>query len=162
MSSSFLRMNGNKNGSIKHSLPYAAGVGYVRPPVDNVPSAFVVDAMGDLLDAELSIETIEEAMKLYLDAHRRKFSGKHGAPRKAQRLDRFVRYLTTEGHSMKLSDLAYEDGQGFMDSLANAIDGRTLGLHSRKRYQGTLRSFGRFLAAVGLIEEDIFFALEAV
>jgi hypothetical protein len=97
------RMNGNKKGSKKHSLPYAAEVKYVHPRVDSAPSAVEVDVPEQLLDVEVAVETIEEAIDLYLDAHRRKFSGKHGAPRKAQRLGRFLRYLTAKGQSTKLS-----------------------------------------------------------
>jgi len=59
-------MNGNKNGSRKLSVPYAAGVTYFHPRFDSVPSAFEVDVPEDLLDAELSIETIEEGIELYL------------------------------------------------------------------------------------------------
>ena len=109
-------MNGNKKGSGKHSVPYAAGVAYFHAPVDNVPPACVVEVPDDMLTTERSIATIEEAIGLYVDAHRRKFSGKHGAPRKVQRLGRFLRYLTAQGHSLKLSDLTFEDGQRFMVS----------------------------------------------
>jgi hypothetical protein len=159
MSLSYVRVNGFKRGGDKHSMPYTTGLAYAHPSVDSVPSALEVDVPKELGDAELALKTIEEAIELYLDAHRRKFSGKHGVPRKAQRLGRFLRYLNARGHSTKLSDLAFEDGQGFMASLANMRDGRTLGPHIRKRYRGTLRSFGRFLASAGLIDEDVFFRL---
>jgi hypothetical protein len=76
--------------------------------------------MGELMAADLYIDSIEDAVELYLDAHRRKFSGKHGAPRKAQRLHRFLRYLDTRMHSMRLSDLALKDGQALPAPSANA------------------------------------------
>ena len=46
-----------------------------------------------------------------------------------------------------------------MDSLVNSRDARELGLHSRTRYRGILRSFGRFLVAADLIDDDVFVRL---
>ena len=126
-------MNGNKKGSRRHSVPYATEVTYVHPLVDSVRSALEVDVPEELLAADLNIETIEEAIELYLDAHRSKFAGKHGAPCKAQRLRRFLQFLTTRGHSPKLSDLALEDGQASMACANDAMDDSQSGQSSRKK-----------------------------
>jgi hypothetical protein len=135
-------------------------VAYDQPRSDCVPLASQVDVPEELREAASTVETIEEAVEIYLSAHRRKFTGKHGLPRKTNRLNRFIAYLKASGHSMKLSDMTHEDGQRFMDSMVNARDGSNLSLHNRKRIRGVLRSFSRFLTAAGLVREKVFFFLE--
>jgi len=149
----------NKKGDDPYEIPYETSVAYDHPSSDSVPMTSQVDVPEELREADTIIETIEEAIDLYLDAHRRKFTCKHGLTRKTNRLKRFISYLEVTNHSMRLSDLWCEDGQRFMDSLVNARDGSNLGMHNRKRIRGALRSFSRFLAAAGLVEEDLFFDL---
>jgi site-specific recombinase XerD len=149
----------NKKGDDPYEIPYETSVAYDQPRSDCVPMASQVDLPQELLETAAIVETIEEAIDLYLDAHRRKFTGKHGLPRKTNRLKRFISYLEASDHSMKLADLTCEDGQRFIDSLVSARDGSNLSLHNRKRIRGALRSFSCFLAAAGLFEEDLFFDL---
>ena len=152
-------MTKNKKGDDPYEIPYETSVVYDHPPSDCVPMASQVDVPEELREADTEIETIEEAIDLYLDAHRRKFAGRHGLPRKTNRLKRFISYLEAMGHSMRLSDLNGEDGQRFMDSLVNAKDGSNLSFHNKRRIRGALRSFSRFLAAAGLLNADLFFNL---
>jgi hypothetical protein len=135
-------------------------VAYLEPLSDSVPRASQVDVPEDLSFLAVNIETVEDAVEVYLEASELKFSGTHGSTRKKHRLDRFVTYLEATGHSMKLADLAFVDGQRFIDLLDTPRDNKSqLGLQHRKRIRGVLRSFSRFLATARLIEEDVFFSL---
>jgi len=134
-------------------------VAYEQPRSDCVPLVSQVDVPEELLHSAVEIETVDEAIELYLEAYRMKFPSEEGLARKARRLRRFASYLEDSGHSMKLTDLRYEDGQRFMDSLVNAKDGNSLSLHNKRRLRGALRSLSRFLAAAGLLNGDLFFNL---
>ena len=149
----------NKKGDDPYEIPFETLLKYGHPLSESVPRASLVDVPEDLSRSDTNIETIREAFEIYLDAHRRKFSSKEGLARKTRRLSRFGSYLEVTGHSMRLADLTTEDGEGFMDTLANAQHDSNLSLHNRKRIRGALRSFSRFAAAADLIEEDLFFDL---
>jgi site-specific recombinase XerD len=105
------------------------------------------------------VETIEEAVQLYLEAFSQQFTGEHGVHKKRLFLGRFVTFLKSQGHSMKLADLTLEDGQDFLDSLTHTLHGGKLSPTTKKRYKCALRSFSRFLANSDFLEQDLFFTL---
>ena len=73
-----------------------------------------------------------------------------------------MRYLTSQGHSMKLQDMTAYDGQGFLSDLVNAYDGLSLSLSKKKEYRSSLRSFSGFLVTSGISYEDVFLELTVV
>jgi site-specific recombinase XerD len=75
-------------------------------------------------------------------------------------LKRFVRYLRSQNHSMKLSEMRFIDGQGFMDALVNHFDGSELSRAKKQDYRAALRSFSRFLVGSKVIEDDVFLGLK--
>jgi DnaJ-class molecular chaperone len=68
----------NKKGDVRYEIPYEASVDYAHPRSDQVTPACQVDVPEELLNSTVEIETIEEGIELYLDAHRLKFVGQLG------------------------------------------------------------------------------------
>ncbi len=127
---------------------------------DMVPPRYQVPALDASELGEKRVETLEEGLAIYMERFRKQFSTS-GAERREWDIKRFFRYLKSQGHSMKLSALTYADGKGFLDNLVNANDGSELSQAKKEDYKSALRSFSRFLADSGIIQEDVFFALKA-
>lgn len=127
------------------------------PQIDNIPPGSLVDVAAIPAQRLGNIKTVEQAIPLYIELFKQQFTSPFGPVRKNQILQRFVRYLRQQHHSLLLSDLSYEDGQEFLDSLRNAHTGKALSHGIQQRYQGALRTFSRFLFQAGLIQIDVFF-----
>jgi hypothetical protein len=125
---------------------------YECPHFDHVIRAHEVKAE---IAAQL-VETIEEAVELYLAAFRQQFTGQYQLRRRADRLSRFVTYLKEQNHSLRLVDLTYEDGRAFLDTRVNDYTGGPLSPSIWKGYKSALRSLSRFLRNAQLL---IFFDL---
>jgi hypothetical protein len=104
------------------------------------------------------VETIEEAIELYLERFQQKFTP-HNYKQRERHLRRFTEYLKGTGHSMRLQDLTYADSKGFMGTLTNARTGEQLSLTIRKDYKGALRTLSRFLVHSNVLKYDVFFEL---
>lgn len=105
------------------------------------------------------VKTIGEGLKLYMEAYRRQFESEQTAERRESRINRFLAYLESRGHTLLLADLTYKDGQTFIDTLTNTRDGSKLSPATRQEFKSGLRSFTRFLTKSGVIPVDIFFEL---
>jgi site-specific recombinase XerD len=149
-----------KKGSDLYSIPFGIPFTYTPLEIDQVPQSMQVQPIHSTRQAH--VDTIEEAVQMYLEAYSKQFSGQHGPYRKRLFLDRFVTFLKEQGHSMKLADLTLEDGQSFLDSLANTFHGGRLSSGTKKGYKCALRSFSRFLANSGFAEGNLFFSLTIV
>lgn len=130
---------------------------YIRPQIDQVPPKFQVQLANHT--GKVEVETVEEAIGLYLAAYGKQFTAGHGAHKKSLHLGRLVTYLKAQGHTMQLADLTYSDGQDFLDSLSHAYHGTPMSPQTQKQYKCALRSFGRFAANCGLVNQNLFFAL---
>lgn len=129
---------------------------YVHPPVDNARADYQVDAPEET-DLEIAkIETVEEAIEVYMQAFRQKFQSREGRKMRRICLLYFQGYLVTQRHSMKLKALTVNDGQSFIDSLVNHYNGLPLRPGEIKKYRSAIRSFSRFLHQIGVIEANIF------
>jgi site-specific recombinase XerD len=137
-------------------IPYTVSLSYVHPPVDNARSEYYVDVPPLANAATTNIETVEEGIEMYMEAFCQKFRSKMGRTQRRICLQYFQRYLASEGHSMKLKDLTFNDDQGFIDSLVNYYNGLPLRPSEIKKYRSAIRSFSRFLHQIGAIEENIF------
>ena len=84
---------------------------YEHPPVDNVASAHHVDTPDTTENSSNQVETVEEAIEIYMQAFHEKFQGKVGRRQRRICLRYFQRYLVSQGHSMQIRDLSVTDGQ---------------------------------------------------
>jgi site-specific recombinase XerD len=146
-----------KKGSDLYSIPFDIPFTYAPLQIDQVPQSMQVQPTRSTRQA--SVETIEDAVQLYLEAYEKQFTGQYGIRNKRLFLQRFVTFLKGHGHSMKLADLTLDDGQSFLDSLEHAFHGGQMSPATKKRYKCAVRSFSRFLANSRLVEDDLFFAL---
>ncbi len=149
-----------KKGGNQHKIPYSMGFSYQHPPVDNVPPAFRVDLPEKINVESQEIETLEEAIEVYMQAFRQKFQSREGRKQRRICLQYFQRYLVAKEHSMRLADLTIRDGQGFIDGLVNHYDGHPLRPSQIKKYRSAIRSFSRFLYEVGIIKENVFLTVK--
>jgi intergrase/recombinase len=133
---------------------------YEHPPVDNVASIYHVDTPNASENAVKAIESVQEAIEIYLEAFGQKFQSSKGRIQRKICLQYFQQYLVTQGHSMKLKDLTVNEGQVFIDSLVNHYNGLRLRPSEIQKYRSALRSFSRFLHQTGIIEENIFLAIK--
>lgn len=146
-----------KNSGNSYVIPFELPFLYVAPQVDNVgPDRLVAP-----VDIPQQVESVEEAIDLYLAAFREQFMGVHGADRKRWALSRFLAYLQAQNHSLRLAELTVADGEAFLDSLHHAYTDMPMSLQTSTRYKSALRSFSRFLFHAELMQEDVFFALKA-
>jgi site-specific recombinase XerD len=99
---------------------------------------------------------VDGAIEVYLRAFQQKFQSREGRRHRQRSLELFLQYLTTQGHSLKLTDLTPADGRGFLQSLTNHCDGRPLKATSKTKHWNAIRSFSRFLYQTGTIRENIF------
>jgi site-specific recombinase XerD len=133
---------------------------YEHPPVDNVASTYYVDTPDATENLSKDVETVEEAIEVYLRAFHEKFQSPAGRRQRRICLRYFQRYLVSQGHAMKLKELTITDGQGFIDSLVNHYNGLPLKPSEIKKYRSAIRSFSRFLHQTGIIEKNIFLAIK--
>lgn len=145
-----------KKGSDLYSIPFDIPFTYTPLQIDSVPQSMQVQSTH--VTRQANVETIEEAVDLYLEAFEKQFSVS-GLHKKRLFLGRFVKFLKDRGHSMKLADLTLEDGQSFLDSIADAFHGGKLSPATKKRYKCAIRSFSRLLTNTRLVQEDLFFSL---
>jgi hypothetical protein len=147
----------HKKGDRTVSIPFELPFTYTPLQIDQVPQSLQVHPTRSTRQA--NIETIEEAIQLYLEAYSKQFAGEYGAYKKRLFLGRFVTFVKDQGHSMKLVDLTLEDGQNFLDSITHTFHGGKLSPATKKGYKCAIRSFSRFLANGGFANDDLFFAL---
>jgi hypothetical protein len=145
-----------KNSGSSYIIPFEMTFRYEHPQADQVIRAHEVRTE----DTLTPVQTIEEAVELYVAVYRHQLTGDYAAARKANWLYRFLAYLKEQRHSLRLADLSYEDGKRFLDSLAHGYQGKAMSVFTKKRYKCALRSLSRFLVKTNLIEEDVFFALK--
>jgi hypothetical protein len=126
--------------------------------VDHAPTTFQVTPLERSELTTTQVETIEEAIELYLERFQQKFTP-HNYKQRERHLRRFTEYLKDTGHSMRLQDLTYADGKGFMDTLTNARTGERLSLTIRKDYKSALRTLSRFLVQSSILKVNVFFEL---
>jgi hypothetical protein len=148
----------HKKGGNQHKIPYAIGLTYQHPPVDNVASEYWVEVLNED-DAIKTIETVEQAIEVYLQAFRQKFQSQENRKQRRICLQYFQRYLVEQGHSMKLKDLTLFDGQGYIGSVVNQYNGLPLSDAQMRKYRSALRSFSRFLHDLGALEANVFLPL---
>lgn len=129
---------------------------YNHPPADNVRPEFQVDVPMNIDGSAKQVETVNQAIKVYLQAFQQKFQSREGTRHRIRSLAMFLQYLTSQGHSLKLQDLTLTVGGGFLHSLTNNYDGMPLKAASKTKYWNAIRSFSRFLYQTGLIKENIF------
>jgi hypothetical protein len=146
----------HKKGSNRWPIPFDIPLTYQHLPLYEVVQAQQVPPIQPPESSQLSEISVDQAIKLYLEAFSQEFSGVHGLTQARNRLIRFSRYLEAADHSMLIIDLTTRHGQDFVDGLVNARNGQPLGHDNRKRYKGALRSWTRFLNCSGLLEEDVF------
>jgi hypothetical protein len=113
----------NKKGGNQHKIPYTMAFRYVHPPIDNVASDYYVDIPKGPDAAIEAIETVEQAIEVYLQAFYQKFHRIEGRRHRKRSLHIFHQYLTEQGHSLKVKDITLAHGQGFLDSLTNHCAG---------------------------------------
>jgi hypothetical protein len=102
-----------------YSIPFEMPFTYTPLQIDAVPQSMQVQPTRTT--RQVNVETIEEAVQLYLEAFGEQFTGEHGVHKKRLFLGRFVNFLIAQGHSMKLADLALEDGQDFLESITHTL-----------------------------------------
>ncbi len=129
---------------------------YVHPPVYNVPPEFQVDVPKEIKTTSREVQTVEEAIEVYMQAFHQKFQSKEGRRHRRQSLELFLQYLAAHGNSLKLTELTLTDGQDFIDSLVNRKNDMPLRFSEKKKYRSALRSLSRFLYILGIIEENVF------
>jgi hypothetical protein len=72
------------------------------------------------------VNTVEEAIALYMEAFRSKYNSQLHAQRREWNLGRFVDFLRSRGHTVRLAELRMADAQDFLDRLVNARNGAAL------------------------------------
>jgi site-specific recombinase XerD len=108
---------------------------------------------------QLESQMLDQGIALYMSMYNRQFNAMTVGIRKRE-LNRFLRYLHSQNHSMKLSEMRFTDGQGFLDALVNHFDGSELSFAKKQDYRAALRSFSRFLVGSKIIQEDVFLGLK--
>jgi site-specific recombinase XerD len=121
---------------------------------------YYVDVLEEATLAKKGISTVEEAIEVYMEAFRQKFHSQDNRKQRRICLQYFQRYLTKQGHSMKLKDLTLVDGQSFLDSLTNHYNCLPLRPSEVRKYRSGLRSFSRFLHLSRIILENVFLAVK--
>jgi site-specific recombinase XerD len=132
---------------------------YVHPPIDAVPPLTKVTTLRPDEVEQFGVQTIGEGIAVYMSIYNRQFNAMT-VERRARELKRFFRYLQSQNHSMRLSEMRFTDGQGFMDALVNHFDGSELSRAKKHDYRAALRSFSRFLVGSKIIQEDVFVGLK--
>jgi hypothetical protein len=160
MHTCYARVTFVKKGENQHKIPYSTAIMYEHPPIDNVASIYHVDSPDATENAVKTIETVEGAIDVYMQAFHEKFQSPAGRRQRRICLRYFQRYLVSQGHSMKLMELTIRDGQGFIDNLRNHYNGLPLKPSELKKYRSAIRSFSRFLHQSGIIEENVFLAVK--
>ena len=137
----------HKKSSDLYSIPFDIPFTYTPLQIDSVPYSMQVQPTGSTRQA--NVETIEEAIQLYLEAYGKQFVGEYGLRNKRLFLKRFVVFLRGQGHSMKLADLTLEDGQSFLDSIEHSFHGGQTSPMMQKGYKCALGRLLRVALRVG-------------
>jgi site-specific recombinase XerD len=147
----------HKKSSDLYSIPFDIPFTYTPLEIDQVPQIMQVQPTNSTRQA--NVETIEDAIELYLEMYGKQFTGQYGIRNKRLFLQRFVTFLKSQGYSMKLADLTLEDGQRFLNSIEHAYHGGQMSPQTKKGYKSALRSFSLFLHTSKVLSTDIFFSV---
>lgn len=131
---------------------------YVHPPIYGVPPLTKVTTLRQDEVEQLKIRMVDEGIAVYMSAYKRQFNAMTVDLRKRE-LQRCLRYLRSQNHSMRLSEMTFADGQGFLDALVNHFNDAELSRVKKLDYRAALRSFSRFLVGSKVIEDDVFVGL---
>jgi len=132
---------------------------YVHPPIDAVPPLTKVTTLGQDEVEQLEVQMADQGIAAYMSVYRRQFNAMT-VERRERELKRFFRYLQAQNHSMKLGEMTFTDGQGFLNALVNHFDGSELSFTMKQDYIAALRSFSRFLVGSKIIQDDVFVGLK--